>query len=212
MNDLRFTRLFVVALVAGLVAGGCTPQDSTSNNPPPSGSGGAPGAGGGVGGEGGNNGSGGSFGDADLGPVVDANRPQDMTIREAEPENLSACQIMRTGPFEPVTGANIFSLGAPPVSVGPKAYRVTLSKVADSFLTIMVPTAGDYVFFTSTLARLVVFEVDGAVVPDRNLMGNIMECPEVKTRVAFRLMPGTYVIRIGAQTIPLVDLVVSQAM
>jgi hypothetical protein len=80
-------------------------------------------------------------------------------------------------------------------------------------LTIVVPAgaAGDYVFFTSTLARLTMFEDDGAVVPDRNLMGNIMECAEVKARVAFRLMPGTYVLRLGAQTVPLVDLVVSIA-
>ena len=211
MIDPRIAKLFVAALLAGLAAGGCTPKDSTSNNPGPSGNGGAPGAGGSASGQGGATGQGGALGDPDAeGPVVDANRLQDMTIREVEPVNLSACEIMRAGPFMPVTGANIFRLDAPAVSPGQQAFRVTLSKVSDSFLTIVVPAgaAGDYVFFTSTLARLALFEVDGAVVPDRNLMGNIMECPEVKARVAFRLMPGTYVLRLGPQTVPLVDLVV----
>jgi hypothetical protein len=201
MNDTREATLFLAALLAGLMAGGCAQGSSPPSNP-------------GAGGSGPGNPDGGQnpptdADDVDFDRIVDA-RP-DKPDAAFVPLNTAACNSLRTGPFTPVMGANIFPMASvPPIPLDKPVYRVSLPARDHGFVSFMVAALGDYVFFTSTPAPLALFLIDGEVVPEQSLKTSIPECPEVKGRVAYRLTPGIHVLRLGPHAILSVDVVVAQ--
>lgn len=186
-----------------------------------------PGAGGsGAGGSGGS-GAGGGAGGSGGGPGIDldAGSAPDEQPFEADPPrpdappnpvNVRACNALRQGAVAPVavSGQELFSIEAPPVASDDRVYRVAIPPRAGSpgHVTFTTPTAGEYVLFTSAAVAvpLAVFALDGELI-DVRLRLRVPECPEVFGRHSVQLQAAKYVIRLGPERVPSVDLVVMPA-
>jgi hypothetical protein len=203
----------------------------------PGGVGGSGGAGG-VGGAGGSTGGGGSSaggaggasagggaGGAGSGIDRDAGAIPDEQPFEADPPrpdappnpvNVRACNALHQGVAAPVavTGQEVFSIEAPPIASDERVYRVTIPPKAGaaSHVTFTAPAAGEYVMFTSAsiAVPLTVFALDGELI-DVRLRLRISECPEVNGRHSVQLGAAKYVVRLGPERLPSVDLVVMPA-
>ena len=84
---------------------------------------------------------------------------------------------------------------------------------AASHVTFTAPAAGEYVLFVSApvAVPLTVFALDGELI-DIRLRLRIPECPEVNGRHSVQLQAATkYVVRLGPERLPSVDLVVMPA-
>jgi hypothetical protein len=120
--------------------------------------------------------------------------------------NDRGCMYLAAGPFTPVMGAPNFSYSAPPVMSSPPAFRVQIR--GSAHLSFTPPAVGEYVFFTSAPISLVVFALDGNLLPVKALSTVIPECRQVAGRQAFDLTPVPYVIRLGPSTATTVDLAI----
>jgi hypothetical protein len=203
MHDAREAKLFLAALLAGLTAVGCAKDNAPPSNPGP-----GPTADGSVSGDPDTGGSQPPPADADVDfdRIKDAAPPKEVAI---DPVNTTACEGLRAGPFAPVMPASMFNMAAPPIASDRQVYRVTLPARDHGFVTFNAPALGEYVFFLSTPAPMILFDVPGNVVPEKNLKTSIPECMEVKGRVAYRLVAGTHVVRIGPHPILTVDVMVA---
>jgi hypothetical protein len=202
MHDAREARLFLVALLVGLTAVGCAKDNAPPSNPGP-----GPTADGSVSGDPDTGNQTPPPDDADVDRIIkDAAPPREVAI---DPVNTTACESLRAGVVTPVMASSIFNMAAAPIASDRKVYRLTIPPRDPAFVTLVVPALGDYVFFINTPAPLTVFDIAGAVVPEKNLKTTIPECIEVKGRVAYRLVPGTHVVRLGPHAIPMVDVLVA---
>jgi hypothetical protein len=179
------------------------------------------GAGGSTGARGGAGGSGGSSGGIDL----DAGAMPDEQPFEADPPrpdappnpvNVRACNALHQGVAAPVAvaGQELFSIEAPPVASDERVYRVAIPPKAGAagHVTFTAPAAGEYVLFTSATVAvpLTVFALDGELI-DVRLRLRVPECPEVFGRHSVQLGAAKYVVRLGPERVPSVDLVVMPA-
>jgi hypothetical protein len=186
MTQPMRARLLVLALLASLGCGG----GSAGNN------GGSSGSGGGSGGAGGGAGSGGMSG--------------------GQTANGQACQLLKAGPFTPVTGKVMYTFTdqPPPVLNDRKAYRITLpapSRVGH--VSFKVPAPGEYVVFTSRALPVSVYTWDGVIINSKTVAGSVSECGEVKGRESFDLLVDTksHILRFGPGSDGTVDLVLTTA-
>jgi hypothetical protein len=210
----------VIAASLSLVA--C--QSGTSSGPGAggSGAGGSTATGGGAGGAGGAGSSGGAGGS---GIDLDAGFTPDEEPFEADPPrpdappnpvNVRACNALRQGVAAPVavTGQEVFTIEAPAIASDDRVYRVAIPPKAGaaSHVTFTAPAAGEYVLFTSATVAvpLTVFALDGELI-DIRLRLRIPECPEVNGRHSVQLEATKYVVRVGPERLPSVDLVVMPA-
>ena len=133
------------------------------------------------------------------------------------PVNVRACTAIRQGAAAPVLvmGQEVFSIDPPAIASDDKLYRVAIPPRAGapSHVSFTAPAAGEYVFFVSapTAVPLAVFALDGELI-DIKLRLRIPECPEVNGRHSVPLQAATkYVVRLGPERTPSVDLVVMPA-
>jgi hypothetical protein len=137
-----------------------------------------------------------------------------MQVRETA--NSQACQLLKAGPFTPVTGPPTyqFSNPGPAVSNDKKAYRVSLSPPSRTgHFSFKTPAAGEYVIFTSRAVPIAVFTWDGVIVDVKSTASSVPECSEVKNRESFALVTDSkpHVIRVGPDSGGAVDLVITSA-
>jgi hypothetical protein len=196
-------------------------QSGTSSGPGTggSGAGGSGATGGGAGGANATGGSGGSGIDLDAGFTPDEEpfeAAPDRPDAPPNPVNVRACNALRQGVAAPVavTGQEVFTIEAPPIASDDKVYRVAIPPKAGaaSHVTFTAPAAGEYVLFTSATVAvpLTVFALDGELI-DIRLRLRIPECPEVNGRHSVQLDATKYVVRVGPERLPSVDLVVMSA-
>jgi hypothetical protein len=182
--------LLLIALLAGLPAPGCTPATSDEGPGPDSGL---------------------PRTDAAAAPV-----PDGAAAPDPGPANSVACQHLRAGPYEPVTGkpTSTYSDPGPPIQNGRKAYRLTLpAPPRTGHVSFKVPAAGEYVLFTSRSVPITVFTWDGTQLNPTAVASTVPECTEVKSRESYYLATDTkpHVFRFGGDSATPVDLVLTAA-
>lgn len=185
-----------------------------------SGAGGSTATGGGAGGSNATGGSGGSGIDVDAGFTPDEEpfeATPDRPDAPPNPVNVRACNALHQGVAAPVavTGQEVFTIEAPPIASDDRVYRVAIPPKAGaaSHVSFTATAAGEYVLFASApvAVPLTVFALDGELI-DIRLRLRIPECPEVNGRHSVQLQAATkYVVRVGPERLPSVDLVVMPA-
>jgi hypothetical protein len=211
-------------------------QPATSSGP---GAGGSGAGGSGVGGRGGSTGAGGSAatggaggantsggsGGGGSGIDLDAGATPDEQPFEADPPrpdappnpvNVRACNALHQGVAAPVavTGLEVFAIEAPTIASDNRVYRVAIPPKAGaaSHVSFTAPASGEYVLFASApvAVPVTVFALDGELI-DIKLRLRIPECPEVNGRHSVQLQANKYIVRVGPERLPSVDLVVLPA-
>ena len=125
--------------------------------------------------------------------------------------NVRACRTLQMGTVAPVMGQALFNMDAPTIASNEQIYRVALPPRMHGHVTFTAPAAGEYVFFASTTAALVVFDISGGQIEIKALRLKIPECVQVNGRHAVDLDAGKYVIRLGPEMAGSVDVVVVPA-
>jgi hypothetical protein len=135
--------------------------------------------------------------------------------------NSQACQSLRSGSFMAVTGVSrsmySYSNPGPLIQNIRQAYRVTLPSAAEEGnVTFKVPQAGEYVIFASRPLPITVFTLGGSMIAPTDTSSSVPECPEVKSRESFNLIPDPdeperdHRIRLGPDSTAGVDVVITQ--
>ncbi len=128
--------------------------------------------------------------------------------------NTIACQHLKSGPFSPATGKLMFTYTdpGPAIDNSAKAFRLTLPDPPKAgHFGFKVPSAGEWVIFTSRSVAVQVYTWDGSPLQPKGVAGSVAECTEVKDRESFDLTTDTkpHVIRFGGDSPGTVDVVIT---